>query len=69
MNPPADVVLLVLGRQDFTRLLGPLQRLLESQAATYTAPNAKITKVGAGGWWLIKVALFLVPQTAGWYLA
>ena len=43
------MTLLALGRDDFTRLLGPLQKLLERQAATYDTPTAKITKVKGGG--------------------
>ena len=45
---PADVRLLALGRDDFTRLLGPLQSLLESQAVAYDTPTAKISKVRGG---------------------
>ncbi|KAI7838861.1 hypothetical protein COHA_007362 [Chlorella ohadii] len=39
-----DVRLLALGRDDFTRLLGPLQSLLESQAVAYDTPTTKISK-------------------------
>jgi len=42
---PTDVRLLALGRDDFTRLLGPLQSLLESQAVAYDTPTTKISKV------------------------
>ncbi|GAB4820005.1 hypothetical protein N2152v2_007051 [Parachlorella kessleri] len=38
------VKLLELGRAEFDALLGPLQALLERQAAEYDAVNAKITK-------------------------
>ncbi|KAI3430680.1 hypothetical protein D9Q98_005269 [Chlorella vulgaris] len=40
----SDVRLLALGRDDFTRLLGPLNKLLQSQAAAYDTPTAKIKK-------------------------
>jgi hypothetical protein len=39
------VRVLSLGRADFTRLLGPLNKLLQSQAAAYDTPTAKISKV------------------------
>lgn len=45
LTATADVRLLALGRDDFTRLLGPLQSLLESQAVSYDTPTSKISKV------------------------
>ena len=45
LTATADVRLLALGRDDFTRLLGPLQSLLESQAVAYDTPTSKISKV------------------------
>lgn len=41
----AEVSLLALGRADFARLMGPLQQLLESHAATYAAASSKISRV------------------------
>lgn len=48
-SPRADVRVLSLGRADFTRLLGPLNKLLQSQAAAYDTPTAKISKVAQEG--------------------
>lgn len=56
---PAGVRLLVLGRDDFTRLLGPLQKLLESQAVGYDTPTAKINKACRGEWWRVCVCAVL----------
>ncbi|KAL4451289.1 hypothetical protein ABPG77_009361 [Micractinium sp. CCAP 211/92] len=39
-----EVSLLALGRADFARLMGPLQQLLESHAATYAAASSKISR-------------------------
>ena len=40
---PGGATVLELGRADFTALLGPLQSLLEAQAAAYATPAPKIT--------------------------
>ena len=59
------MTLLALGRDDFTRLLGPLQKLLERQAATYDTPTAKITKVGVAGVLLLGCELACCCSKAG----
>lgn len=41
MTAQTDVNVLMLQRRDFDALLGPLQRLLDAQAATYQASPAK----------------------------
>lgn len=52
-----DVNVLMLQRKDFDALLGPLQQLLDAQAATYhtspakAGPVAAITKVSAASGW------------------